>query len=89
MPSIRRKTLLEPLTAFPSELVSLYFPAQHSVDKGHIQSAAYHIRQQVILPFLVAVGVKGRQRVKGHALSGAQCFQDRIGDTRRVKMPWT
>ena len=33
MPSIRRKTLLYPLAAFPSELVSLYFPAQHSVDK--------------------------------------------------------
>ena len=67
------------------EFVSLYFPAQHPVDKGHIQSAAHHVCQQVILPFLVAAGVEGRQRVKGHALSGAQCFQDRIRDARRAK----
>lgn len=89
MPSITHNILLKSLPLFPLELVSLYFPAQHPVDKGHIQSAAYHVRQQVVLPFLVAAGVKGCQRVKGHALSGAQCFQDRIRDARRVKMPWT
>ena len=63
----------------------LYLPMQHTVDKGHIQSAAHHVRQQVVLPLLVAAGVEGRQRVKGHALSGAQRPQDRIGDARRVK----
>ena len=67
------------------EFVSLYFPAQHTVDEGHIQSAAHHVCQQVILPLLVAAGVEGRQRVKGHAFFGAQRPQDRIGDAWRVK----
>ena len=67
------------------EFISLYFPAQHTVDEGHIQSAAHHVCQQVILPLLVAAGVEGRQRVKGHAFFGAQRPQDRIGDARRVK----
>ena len=75
-PSCRQSRIISCLSLpplfFPSELVSLYFPAQHPVDKGHIQSAAYHVRQQVILPLLVAAGIEGRQCVKGHTLSGAQ-----------------
>ena len=42
------------------EFVSLYFPAQHTVDEGHIQSAAHHVCQQVILPLLVTAGVEGK-----------------------------